>query len=344
MCRRFRAIISLRCLIAALFVLPLTCSLSLAQQASSGTIVGELRVARGSFPSMHVLVNLTSNGAQVGTAYSDSEGRFAFEDLPGNLYHVVISEQGFRPIDSTVILNPSVQHVIYVRLEMTPEEKTDPRRGERGLQGSNPSMVDESALLEKYPKAAKKEYEKATKLQSDGKQQEAIEHYKKALAIAPEMYFAHNNLGSLYLQNQQFGEAEGEFQRVIDQNQADGNAYFNLANVYLLTKRLAESLEYIEQGLKRQPASAFGHFLRGSVMMQKGSPVEAEKNLRSALSENPDLVNAHLALVNLYMQQKRNAEAAQELAIFLKQSPDSSFAPQARELLRKLRNTSPQPR
>lgn len=344
MCRRFRAIISLRCLIAALFILPPTCSLSLAQQTSTGTIVGELRVARGSFPSMHVLINLTSNGAQVGTAYSDSEGRFAFEDLPGNLYHVVIRERGFRPIDATVALNPTVQHVMYVRLEMTPEENTDSKRGEPGLQGSNPSMVDESSLLGNYPKAAKKEYEKATKLQSDGKQKEAIEHYKKALAIAPGMYFAHNNLGSLYVQSQQFEEAEGEFRQVIDQNQADGNGYFNLANVYLLTKRLAESLQYIEQGLKRQPSSAFGHFLRGSVMMQKGSPVEAEKNLRSALNENPDLVNAHLALVNLYMRQKRNVEAAQELAIFLKQSPDSSFAPQARELLKKLQNTSPQVR
>ncbi len=334
--RRFRLFSPLRTALSAVL---LTCVCAQAQlPANTGTIVGELRVTRGSFPSMHVLVNLTSNGALAGTVYSDSEGRFSFEDLPGNVYHVVISEKGFRPADVTVMLNPSVQHVMYVRLELTPDENADAKPTGQRVQGSNPSMVDESALLSNFPKDAKKEYEKATKLQAAGKGKEAIDHYQKALGIAPTMYFARNNLGSLYLETQRFADAEAEFRKVIDQNQADGNAYFNLANVYLLTKRLGEALEFTQQGLKRQPSSAFGHFLMGSLMLQKGSHIEAEKNLRVALNENPDLVNAHLALVNLYIQQNRNADAVKELTVFLKQSPDSNFAPQARDLLKKLQS------
>jgi tetratricopeptide (TPR) repeat protein len=309
-----------------------------AQQQNTGTIVGQLRVPRASFPPIRVLVTLERSGAQAGTEYCDGEGRFSFQDLPGNLYHIVIQQEGFLPINVPVALNPTVQHVLYVQIELIPEEqKVD--SGAK-LTGSNPAMVDQSALLDNFPKDARNHYKKATKLRDEGKPREAIQHYQKALTIAPTMYFARNNLGSLYLENKWFPEAEAEFRKVIAENQADANAYFNLGNVCLLTKRFDQATDFIQQGLTRQPKSALGHFLMGSVMLQKGQHASAEQHLRSALTENPGLASAHLALVNIYMQQRRTPDAVRELAAFLKQSPDSSFAPQARQLLIKLQSPS----
>lgn len=307
------------------------------QSSNTGTIVGQLRIARVGFASQQMLVTIDRGGARAGTVYTDGQGKFAFEDLPGNLYHITVKEEGYQPATISVPLNPSVQHVVYVTIELTPVETTADGKTVQGtIAGSNPSIVDESALLNNFPKDARKEYEKATKLRGEGKRGEAIDHYERALAIAPRMYFARNNLGSLYLESQKFGAAEAEFGKVIAENQADANAYFNLANVYLLTKRLDEAQDSIRQGLTRQPTSALGHFLLGSVRLQQGNQTEAEHYLRKALSENPTLANAHLALVNLYMQQRRNDDAVAELTSFLKQSPDSNFTPQARELLRKL--------
>jgi tetratricopeptide (TPR) repeat protein len=308
-----------------------------AQQAqTTATLVGELRVTRLGAPPMRILVKLERSGAQVGESYSDPEGKFYFGDLPGNLYHVVIRQEGYRPVELAVEVNPSTQHLVYVHIELVPEEKKDATGAT--LKGSNSAMVDEAALVDKFPKDAKKQYEKGTKAQQEGKSQQAIEHYEKALQIAPEMYFARNNLASLYVEGRRFGEAETEFKKVIGQNQADANAYFNLANVYLLTDRLNEATGSIQEGLKRQPQSAFGEFLMGSMLIKKGNAREAEERFRVALTDDPGLANARLALVNLYMRQNRGAEAAAELSLFLKQSPDSPFAPHARELLKKLQS------
>lgn len=334
-----RRLLRLSFLLLVPFVLPSSAQ----QQANSdGSVIGQIRVARSGFPPVNVLVVLQNRGAQVSTAYADAEGKFYFEGLPGNIYHVVIREKGFQPLDIAVNINPLIQRITYVYAELVPiEEQAKPRKSNGDLKGSNPAMVDPATMLSRYPKDARKHYERATALREQGKQHAAIEEYRKALSIAPEMYFARNNLGSLYLEDQQFVNAEAEFRTVIEKNRADANAYFNLANVCLLTKRLDEATDFIQQGMTREPQSALGHFLMGSVMLQKGKPDEAEKQLHAALEQDPAMANAHLALANLYLQQKRNTEVVEELQSFLQQAPESSYAPHARELLKKLRAEGP---
>jgi tetratricopeptide (TPR) repeat protein len=309
-----------------------------AQQTSDAiTIVGQLRVTRLGPPQGRILVRLERSGAQAGETYSDAEGKFSFIDLPPNLYRIVIRQEGYRAVDIGVPLNSSVQHTVYLpTIELVPEDKTV-SAARPIMKGGNPAMVDESALAENLPKGATKQFEKATKAERDGNHQEAIEHYEKALAIAPAMYTARNNLASLYLEQHRFDEAESQLKKVIAENHADANAYFNLANVYLLTNRLREAIDSAEEGLKRQPQSGLGEFLMGSVLVKEGNAKEAERHFRLALGNDPNLANAHLALVNLYVKQSRHDEAIAELSSFLKQSPDSPYAPHARELLTKLR-------
>ncbi len=324
------------------FLCLLVCTVLPAQQVSNTTtLIGQLRVTRFGSPPMRVLVKLERSGALVGEVYSDAEGKFSFDDLPANMYHITVRQEGYRPIEMAVPINPATQHIAYVHLELIPEDKPG-QPNQSTVKGSNSSMVDKAALGDKYPKEAKKQYEKGTKAQREGKNSEAIEHYEKALAVAPGMYFARNDLGSLYLESQKFGEAEAEFRKVIAENQADANAYFNLGNVYLITGRLNEAADSIQEGFKRQPQSGFGQFLMGSLLIKKGDTREAEQRLRVALKDDPGLANAHLALVNLYIRQNRSDEAVSELSLFLKQFPDSNFAPHARELLGKLQSKSSQ--
>jgi len=325
------------------FFFALLCAFLEAQQTTDTiTIVGQLRVTRFGPPGMQVLVRLQRSGAQAGETYSDGEGKFAFVDVPPNLYRIVINQEGYQAVDIGVPLNSSSQHTVYLpTIELVPKEQTG-STAQPAMKGANPAMVDESALAGNFPKEAVKQYKKATKAEREGKHQEAIEHYEKALAIAPAMYTARNNLASVYLGQQRFSEAETQLKKVIAENHADGNAYFNLANVYLLTNRLNEATDSVEEGLKRQPQSGLGEFLMGSVLVRKGNAQEAEKCFRMALNYDPHLANAHLALVNLYVQESRHNEAIAELSLFLKQSPDSPYAPHARELLTKLQSSPSQ--
>ena len=315
------------------------CPILQAQQTTDTiNIVGQLRVTRVGPPPIRVLVRLERSGAQAGETYSDGEGKFSFIDVPPNLYRIDINQEGYRAVDIGVSLNSSAQHTVYLpTIELVPEDKTG-STAQPTTKGANPAMVDESALADNFPKDANKQYEKATKAQREGKHQEAIDHYEKAIAIAPEMYPARNNLASLYLQQQRFNDAETQLKKVIAENHADANAYFNLANVYLLTNRLNEATDSVEEGLKRQPQSGFGEFLMGSVLVKKGNAPEAEKKFRIALNDDPGMANAHLALVNLYLKENRGTDAIAELSSFLKQSPDSPYAVHARELLTKLQS------
>ena len=322
-----------------LLVCLFSCAFLQAQQTSDAiTIVGQVRVTRLGPPPIRVLVRLERSGAQAGETYSDGEGKFFFSELPPNLYRIIIRQEGYRAVDIGVPLNSSAQHTVYLpTIELVPEDKTG-NAAQPTTKGGNPAMVDESALAENFPKQATKQFEKATKAEREGNHQEAIDHYEKALAIAPAMYTARNNLASLYLEQHRFDEAEGQLKKVIAENHADANAYFNLANVYLLTNRLREATDSVEEGLKRQPQSGLGEFLMGSVLVRKGDVKEAERHFRIALNNDPNLTNAHLALVNLYVKESRSDDAIAELSSFLKQSPDSPYAPHARELLTKLRS------
>lgn len=319
-----------------LFCLLVCSALSAQQTTDSITIVGQVRVSRFGPPTERVLVKLERSGAQAGETYTDAEGKFSFDDVPANLYRIVIQQKGYGTVDVGVPLNSSVQHSVYLPLiELVPDEKTT-NDSQAMMKGANPAIVDEAALAKNFPKDANKQYEKATKAEREGKHQEAIDHYEKALAIAPGMYPARNNLASLYLQHERFNDAETQLKKVIAENHADANAYFNLANVYLLTNRLNQATDSVDEGLKRQPQSGFGQFLMGSVLVRKGNAQDAEKRFRIALDDDPNLVNARLALVNLYVKESRNNEAIAELLSFLKQSPDSPYAPHARELLTRL--------
>src|SRR5258708_4059522 len=138
------------------------------QTNNTATLVGQLRVTRIGSPPMRVLVKLDRSGAQVGETYSAPEGKFSFDDLPGNLYPLVVSQEGYRSVEMAVDINPAIQHLVYVHIELVPEEKKD-QSTQSSLKGSNSAMVDEATLADKYPKEARKQYEKGTKAQREGK-------------------------------------------------------------------------------------------------------------------------------------------------------------------------------
>ncbi len=65
-----------------------------------------------------------------------------------------------------------------------------------------------------------------------GRLEEAIEQYKKAVAIYPDDYKAHYNLGVVYAQQGFFDRAIESYQRSIRSNPAYPNARFNLGIIY----------------------------------------------------------------------------------------------------------------
>jgi predicted Zn-dependent protease len=306
----------------------------LSSQTTSGSIVGQIRIAPGLEIKAPVLVTLSTRGATVNSVYTDNEGRFGFNGLPGNLYHISINEEGYLPVQDDLSVDPVNSSMRVLNIYLVPRETN--AKSSPSIKGSNTHLADSSQLNQNIPKSARKEYDKAVNADGAGKTNEAIRHYAKAVELAPEYYEARNNLGSAYLAKSQFQQAQDQFEKVIQSNPSDAAAYFNLANLYLLKSQYSQSEGWVEKGLRREPDSAFGHFLEGSLCSRTGRPSEAESSLRRALELDPFMSKAHLALVNLYLQQKRDKDAAAELRLFLKNFPEDPFAPKAKQVLQKL--------
>src|SRR5438046_1520515 len=101
-----------------LFLLP--AASALAQQV--GSVVGELHVTRSDFPG-RVLVELQLHSSPIASQYTDEQGKFVFGSLTNNLYHVVIRDERFFPIDQIAILDLSITSCTMVQIQLMPREK-----------------------------------------------------------------------------------------------------------------------------------------------------------------------------------------------------------------------------
>jgi lipoprotein NlpI len=307
-------------------------------QKTSGSIVGQVRVTPGTDVGKPILIEVEARGAVVESAYTDEEGRFGFNNLVGNVYHIKIKDDSYFPLTETVMIDPETTAIRLVSMMLIPRnpEKAAPS----GMSGGNPHLINYAEIDSLYPPAAVREFKAGVKADGRRKIDEAIKHYEKAVKLAPTFYHARNNLGTAYLAKKSYAAAQEQFEQSIHFNAEDGAAYFNLGNAYYLQARYADARQWLDQGLAKEPSSAFGHFLKGSLDGLSGDPLGAEKELLRSLELDPKLGKAHLALVNLYLRQKKNEAAATELRAFLKNSPGDPLATQATQVLKRIDPTS----
>jgi tetratricopeptide (TPR) repeat protein len=315
---------------------------ALVQQTTLGSIVGHMRVVRGDTPPQPVLVSLELHGAPMDSAYSDSSGTFGFHALHPDPYYVVINDEDYEPVSRLAVIDPIMMSpVVYLDITLIPRKKEKPASNlHSNSPGSNSNMIDIREFSTRFPRAAVKEFKKGVQSDREGKRDEAIRHYQKAIAIAPYFYVARNNLGSDYLGNSDFPAARKEFEEVVRLNQSDADAYFNLSNVCMLTGQLPEAKQYLDEGMRRQPESALGQFLLGSLNLRLKKLPEAETALRRAIQLDPLMAQARLQLVNLLLQQGRKEDAESLLRDFLSAFPESPFSAQAKQVLQRLEGSA----
>ena len=213
--------------------------------------------------------------------YTDNEGRFGFNQLPGNLYHLVINEDGYAPIEQEVAIDPVTSSMQILTIYLVPREAKP--KAPPGIQGGNTRLADSAQYTQQIPKPARKEFEKGVKADKNAKPDDAIKYYQKAVTLSPQFYEARNNLGTDLVSKSRFPEAQEQFEQVVKMNPSDAAAYFNLGNVSLLTRQFDQGQHWVEQGLSKQPDPAFGHFLQGSLYAQHG---QAERGRGRAEEES----------------------------------------------------------
>ena len=187
-----------------------------------------------------------------------------------------------------------------------------------------------------------KEFDRGVQADREGKHDEAIEHYQKAVKIAPAFYMAHNNLGSDYLSKSDFSSARNEFQQASQLNQSDGAPYFNLSNVCILDRANCPRPSSIwTRACSASQIPPSDTFCRARLISAWENFPRPKALCTRLFRLDPMMAQARLQLVNLLLQQGRKDDAVAQLHDFVGAFPESPFSGKAKDLLKRLQAQAP---
>jgi tetratricopeptide (TPR) repeat protein len=135
-------------------------------------------------------------------------------------------------------------------------------------------------------------------LQADGRLDEAIDHYHRAIGFAPDFPPAYNNLASALRAKGQVADAISTYHQALRVRPQYPEAEYNLANALLDAGKPAEAIEHFQIALKTIAASVDVHNNLGIALMDQGKRDEAIAEFRAALALEPDSAQSHLNLAN----------------------------------------------
>ena len=146
-------------------------------------------------------------------------------------------------------------------------------------------------------------------LQADGRVDEALDHYHRAIALAPDYPPAYNNLATAQRAKGQLAEAVATYQQALRLRPEYPEAQYNLANALIDAGKPGEAAEHFRIALQTIPASADIHNNLGIALIGEGKRDEAIAEFNAALAIDPVSVKAHRNLGDALGTARRYDEA-----------------------------------
>ncbi len=159
-----------------------------------------------------------------------------------------------------------------------------------------------------------------------GRHAEAIELYKKSLAVAPNVSAAHNNLGIALNSMERHEEALAAFQQAVTTDPEDVNAYNNLGGMLGYFDRQEEAINCFSKALKIKPDYDEAHYNLAVLLSDQKRFDEARKHYLETIKLNPHHFGALNNLGIIHMMKKELQEARRCFQSALQVNPGHSNA------------------
>uniref|UniRef100_A0A4X2K2T8 Transmembrane O-mannosyltransferase targeting cadherins 1 n=1 Tax=Vombatus ursinus TaxID=29139 RepID=A0A4X2K2T8_VOMUR len=144
--------------------------------------------------------------------------------------------------------------------------------------------------VETLPHNAKVHYNYANFLKDQGRNGEAIYHYKTALKLYPHHASALNNLGTL---TKDKTEAKEYYQRALQLNPQHNRALFNLGNLLKSQGKKEEAIIFLRDSIKFGPEFADAYSSLASLLAEQESFREAEEVYQTGIKNCPESSDLH---------------------------------------------------
>jgi tetratricopeptide (TPR) repeat protein len=322
-------------LLGSLLLMLLSCASAYAQRdrdtwttssPSSFEVSGQVRMVETGQAASRIPVRLERfGGGIVDQIDTDSSGRFRFPNLPRGYYRVIITAPGYRPMQQDADLQ------VIFRAHLLFELVTDASRNPSGAA----SLTD--VIDVKVPPDAREEFARGREAAAKKDRALAVEHLQRAASLYPPFYAAHMLLGTTFMDDRKWEDAERSLLRAVELKPDDGFTTVALGEVYWRQKRYHEAEKTLLAGIKLDENSWHGHFTLARLYYEQNEILKAAPPIGRTLQLKPDFAEAHLLAGNILLKLNQRERAAFEYQEYLRLAPKGEFAAEARSLVQRLK-------
>jgi tetratricopeptide (TPR) repeat protein len=162
----------------------------------------------------------------------------------------------------------------------------------------------------------------------------AMDCFKKAIALDPDYTDAHDRLGMLLANSGHSEEAIPHFESSLRINPNNAETHYDLGKALMAIGRQDEAKRHFQKGAEIDPDYAVSHHQLGVITAHRGLFMEAAEHFQRALDANPDFLEARNDLAKLLADHGRIKEAIAQYQIVLKKDPRNAEALDAMTQLR----------
>jgi tetratricopeptide (TPR) repeat protein len=148
-----------------------------------------------------------------------------------------------------------------------------------------------------------------TALQTEHRIDDAIAHYRRAIAVQPDYAPAYSNLATALREEGRIDEAVTNYEQALKLEPEFATAHYNFANLLLDRGDAAAAVDHFERAIRKEPASADVHENLGIALVLTGRVDEALREFREATDLDPTSAKAYRNLGDALSSQDRWQEA-----------------------------------
>lgn len=186
---------------------------------------------------------------------------------------------------------------------------------------------------------AKRFFNKAVKEHLAGQVKEAVNDYKSALAIDPELGDAHSNLGLAYNQLHNYADALAQFYKALAVNPTDAITYNGIGAALRAQKNIPGAIKNWETSVKLNPKLAVAHYNLGTAYESQNDLDRAYVSYENATRNDQRLGEGYYRMGLIMMKKNKIEEAKEQFKRALKISENSEYSNDAREKLASIGKT-----
>ena len=153
-----------------------------------------------------------------------------------------------------------------------------------------------------------------------------LPYYTQALADAPQLPLAYNNLGNWYVGKKMYGEAIPVLKKALELDPTYVYSRLNLGTAYLELGSYGEAISEFQKAIEIKPGLAEAHYNLGNALMQTDRMDEAIVQWQTAIRLRPDHSESNNHLGNVYLLRKDYRNAAERYTVALQGRPFNAEA------------------